>query len=124
MTITITGRHLDITTAARAHIEKEIGRIDRLLHDSAVSAQCAFWRERGAYVFETTVHARADHMLHAVARSARLQTAVSLAAAKVSQQAQKLADKWKTRRRVPAPVRRKAAVKGPRRSARARESEA
>ena len=110
MNISITGRHLEISEAARAQIEKKVGRIDRLLHDSAVSAQAACWQERGAYVFEVTIHARADHILHAVARGPRLTAAVSLAVDKVGQQAQKLADQWKTRRRVPVATR-------PRRSA-------
>ena len=107
MKISITGRHLEVSEAARAQIEKNVGRIDRLLHDSAVSAQCAFWEERGAYVVEITIHARADHMLHAVARSTRLAAAVSLAFDKVGQQAKKLADRWKTRRRTPAAAPRK-----------------
>ena len=101
MKISITGRHLDVSEAARTQIEKKAERIDRLLHDSAVSAQCAFWEERGAYVCEVTIHARADHMLHAVARSPRLLTSVSLAFDRVGQQAKKLADRWKTRRRAP-----------------------
>ena len=105
MKINITGRHLAITDAARSQIEKRIGRVDRLLHDSVVSAQCTVSRERGAYLFDVTIHARGDHMLHALARSTRLTTAVSIAADKVGQQAQKLADRWKSRRRTPAAVR-------------------
>ena len=124
MKLNITGRHLEITAAARTHIEKRVGRIDRLLHDSAVSAQCTVSQERGVYVFDVTMHARADHMLHAVARSARLATAVSLATDRVGQQAQKLADRWKTRRRAPMTVRKRTALLASRRIARASEPEA
>jgi ribosomal subunit interface protein len=123
MKISITGRHLEISEAARAQIEKKMGRIDRLLHESAVSAQCTFWQERGAFVVEITIHARADHMLHAVARSPRLPAAVALAVEKVGQQAQKLADRWKTRRRV-TPASRPPAVRRTRRPERAPEPEA
>jgi ribosomal subunit interface protein len=124
MKISITGRHLEISEAARAQIEKKVGRIDRLLRDSAVSAQCAFWEERGAYVCEVTVHARADHMLHAVARSPRLPVAVSLAVARLAQQAKKLADRWKTRRRAPVVARRRTTVRKARQAARPAEPEA
>jgi ribosomal subunit interface protein len=124
MKISITGRHLEVSEAARAQIEKKVRRIDRLLGDSAVSAQCALWEQRGAYVFEITIHARADHMLHALARSPRIPTAVTLAVAKVSQQAQKLADRWKTRRRVPAATRPTTAARQSRQRARATEPEA
>ena len=87
MQTVITGRHLEITAAAHSQIAKKLGRIDRLLHDSAVSAQCIVSHERGVYVFDLTVHARADHMLHAVGRNARLATAVVQATDRVAQQA-------------------------------------
>ena len=117
MKIGITGRRLEISESARARIATKVGRIDRLLHDSAVSAQCTVRLERGTYVVEVTVHARADHMLHAIARGARLPAAVTLAVDKVAQQAQKLADRWKTRRRAPAA--KAATARAPRRKRRA-----
>jgi putative sigma-54 modulation protein len=56
-------------------------------------------QERQQFVFELTVHARGDHTLHAVARHARLTSAVVAAVEKVGQQAHRLSDRWKTRRR-------------------------
>ena len=99
MTLTVTGRHLTVTETTRADITRKLQRLHRVLNDSAVSAQCILARERQVFVCELTLHARGDHMLHAVGRHARLPAAVTSAVEKVSQQAHKLSDRWKTRRR-------------------------
>lgn len=100
MKFTVTGRHLEVSEAVRKQIDKKIQRLERLLNDSAVSAQCVLAQQRGVFVCELTVHARGDHMLHGLGRHSQMPRAVSLAADKVAQQAQKLKDRWKTRRRV------------------------
>ena len=101
MKLSITGRHLAVTEAARQQIDTKLERLERLLSGSAVSAQCVLSQQRGLFVCELTVHARGDHMLHALGRDAQLPRAVTLAAERVGQQAQKLKDRWKTRRRTP-----------------------
>lgn len=100
MQLTVTGRHVDVSDATRQLIERKLARIGRLLNDSAVSAQCVIGRERSQAVCELTVHARGDHMLVGIGKSARLPTAIGAAAEKVLQQAQKLTGKWKARRRA------------------------
>jgi ribosome hibernation promoting factor len=108
MKLIVTGRQVTVTDAIRQDIERRLARLSRLLNDSAVSAQCAIGRERGRFVCDLTVHARGDHMLHGVGKHAVLTTALGAAVEKVTQQALKLADRWKTRRkngagaRVPA----------------------
>jgi len=96
----VTGRHLTVSDSARQDIERRLSRIDRLLDDSAVSAQCVVSRERQMYLCELTVHARGDHMMHGLGRGARLPVAAAAAIAKVEQQAHKLKDRWKKRRRA------------------------
>ncbi len=100
MKLTVTGRHGPITRASRQLIGRKLRRLERVLNEGAVSAQCVIDLEKLAYVCEITLHARGDHMLHAVARHMRLATAVNAAVDKVARQAQRLADRWKTRRRV------------------------
>ena len=100
MKLLVTGRQVTVTDAIRQDIDRKIGRLARVLNDSAVSAQCVVARERGRFVAELTVHARGDHTLHAVGKHAALGTAVGLAVDKVAQQATKLADRWKTRRKA------------------------
>jgi len=100
MKLTVTGRQVAVTEAARSDITRKLGRLERLLNDGVVSVQCVIARERGAYVVELTVHARGDHILHGTSRSARLPAAVTAAVEKVAQQAQRLSDRWKTRKRA------------------------
>jgi putative sigma-54 modulation protein len=104
MRLTVTGRRVVVDAAARADITKKLGRLDRLLGDAALTAQCIVSRERGQYVCEVTVHARRDQRLVAVGRHARLGTAVGMAVTRVAQQAKKLVDRRKTRRKAGAPV--------------------
>jgi putative sigma-54 modulation protein len=99
MKLTVTGRHVAVTDAIRTEITRKLRRLERLLNDSAVSAQCIVGRERQTFLCELTVHARGDHMLHGVGRDTRLSAAVALAVEKVGQQASRLTDRWKTRRR-------------------------
>ena len=117
MKLFVTGRQVTVTDAIRQEIDKRHARLARVLNDSAVSAQYIVARERGRFVAELTVHARGDHMLHGVGRHTVLGTAVGAAVDKVAQQAAKLADRWKTRRkdgrRREAPVESLAAAPGP-----------
>lgn len=100
MILTVTGRQIELGSAVRLQIEKRLARVQRLLNDSAVSAQCVVAQERQRFMCEVTLHARGDHMLVGVGRHDRLITAVGLAVDKVAQQAQRLSDRWKTRKRT------------------------
>jgi putative sigma-54 modulation protein len=100
MKLTVTGRHVVVTDAIRTDITKKMGRLHRVLNNSAVSGQCVVSRERQSFICELTVHVSGDHMLHAVGRDTRLTVAVSQAVEKVDQQAHKVADRWKTRKRA------------------------
>ncbi len=100
MKLTVTGRHLEIPEAARQQIDRKLNRIERLLADSVVSAQCVLRQQRGMVVCDLTLHARGDHILHGLGRDPQMARAVSLAVDKVEQQAQRLKGRWKTRRRL------------------------
>lgn len=99
MTLTVTGRHIELSPLVRQQIQAKCSRLERLLNDSAVSAQVIVTQERQGVVCEITLHARGDHMLVGVGRHKRVITAVSAAIEKVKQQAQRLSDRWKTRRK-------------------------
>ncbi len=103
MKLTVTGRHMSVSPATRDQVQRQMRKLDRLLGEAALSAQCVLGREGNEYTCELTVHARGDHRLHARARHARLQTAVSGAAQKAGQQAQKLKERWKSRRKGGSP---------------------
>ena len=50
--------------ATRSRSTSKLKRLERLLNDSAVSAQCVLSPQRGMIVCDLTVHARGDHILH------------------------------------------------------------
>jgi putative sigma-54 modulation protein len=105
MKLTVTGRHLTVSEGVRTLLGRKLTRLERLLNDSAVSAQCIVGRDGQAYVCELTVHARGDHMLHAVGRHARLPSAITAAVEKAARQAQRVTERWKARRRKGGTVR-------------------
>jgi putative sigma-54 modulation protein len=99
MKLTVTGRHFVVTDATRRLVAEKLERLDRVLNDRAVSAQVTVGKERQQVVCELVVHVRGDHTLHAVGRHAQISPAVTASVDKVQQQAVRLADRWKTRRR-------------------------
>lgn len=100
MKLTVTGRHVAVTEATRSDLTKRLGRLERVLSNGVVSVQCVISKERQAFVCDLTVHARADHMFHGVGRANRMEIAVQQAVERVGQQAHRLADRWKTRKRA------------------------
>jgi putative sigma-54 modulation protein len=100
MTLTVTGRHIELSPLIRQQIQTKIARLERLLNDSAVSAQVVVTKERQGIACEITLHARGDHMLVGIGHHDRVITAVGEAVDKVKQQAQRLSDRWKTQRRT------------------------
>ena len=93
MTLTVTGKHVNITDGTREQIARKLRRVGRRLNDSIVSVQCVLTVERQQVVCEMTLHARGDHMLHGIGRHSAMRGAIAAAVDKVEAQAQKLADK-------------------------------
>jgi ribosome-associated translation inhibitor RaiA len=79
-------------------MRRRLRQVERLLGDRALSADCIVSTERQSVLCELLVHVRGTPTLRGIGRHARLTTAASLAAAKVWRQAQRLTDRWKTRR--------------------------
>jgi putative sigma-54 modulation protein len=99
MRLELTGRHVDITPALRRLVETKIGKLERVLNDSAVSAQAVLTREKHRHRTDITLHARGEKFLHGVGDSASWEASLSAAIAKISQQAQKVKGKWQGRKR-------------------------
>ena len=99
MKTTVTGRHVEISTELRELILRKLEKLERVLSDSAVSAQVIFRREHDTCAAEVVLHARGDHMLHGEGESPTWAKAVGIAVDKVDQQAHTLKGKWETRRR-------------------------
>ena len=102
MTSTVTSRHVEITPSIRMIITQKLAKIERLLQDSAVSAQVVLSQERHRCRAEMTVHVRGDHMLHGQDEGGQWPQAIGGAVEKVQQQAHTLKTRWEKRRRAVA----------------------
>jgi putative sigma-54 modulation protein len=103
MRLELTGRHVDISPALRRLVERKIAKLERLLDHRAISAQVVLSREKLAYRAECTLHARGERFLHGVGQAATWEPALTRAAAKIEQQAQKVKGKWAARIRAARP---------------------
>ena len=99
MTVTVTGRHIEMAAGTRRQVEKKIAALQKILNGNAVSAHCVITQERLRVNCELELHAPGDHRLVGIGQHPRLITAVGLAIEKVSQQARRLADRYKSRKR-------------------------
>lgn len=99
MRLELTGRHLDLTPPLRQLIERKLTKIERLLRDSALSAQVVCSLEKYRHVIEMTIHARGDHILHGVGQGRTWPTALKAVGAAIEKQARRVKTKWTTRKR-------------------------
>jgi putative sigma-54 modulation protein len=100
MRLDITGRHVEITASLRQLIARRLAKLERLLNDSAISAQVILTTEKYRHGTEIIIHARGDHILRGQGEGTLWTVSVREAAAKIEQQAQKLKGKWGERSRV------------------------
>jgi ribosomal subunit interface protein len=99
MRIELTGRHEEVTPALRRLVDASLNKIDRLLNDSAVSAQVVLTREKNRLHAEITLHARGENFLHSVATSTAWRDSLAKATEKIAQQARRVKGKWQDRKR-------------------------
>jgi len=99
MKLSVTGHQTAVSDSLRTDISRKLRRIERLLNDNAISAQCVISRQRKSFVCDLTVHARQDHMLHGIGRHERAPAAVAAAVDKIRQQAEKLKGRWDSKKR-------------------------
>jgi len=99
MRLELTGQHVDITPALRRLVEAKIGKLERVLNDSAVSAQAVLKRERSRCRADITLHTRGEKFLHGVGAAAAWEPAVNASIEKIQQQVQKVKGKWQARKR-------------------------
>ena len=99
MRLELTGRHVDITPALRRLVGVKLAKLERLLNDSAVSAQIVLTRERYRFRSEVMLHARGEKFLHGVGQLGTWEASLTQAIEKIEQQAQKVKGKWQERKR-------------------------
>jgi putative sigma-54 modulation protein len=99
MRLELTGRNVAITPALRQILNRRLSKIDRLLNDSAVSAQVVLTREKYRHLTDIAVHARGDHMLTGQGSATTWPLSMKQAAERIEQQAQRVKEKWQSRKR-------------------------
>jgi putative sigma-54 modulation protein len=95
----ITGRHVDITPPLQQLIDKNVGRIERLLNDRAVSATVILTKEKYRHRTEIVIHARGDQLLSGNGEGNSWPLSLRSATAKIEQQARKLKTRWSESKR-------------------------
>jgi putative sigma-54 modulation protein len=105
MRIDITGRHVDVTPALRQLLERRLARVERLLNDSAVSANITLTLEKYRHRTEIVVHARGDKMLRGRGEGNGWTLSIRQAMEKVEQQVKKIKGKWTERKKSDTPRR-------------------
>ena len=99
MRLELTGRRVDTTPALRRLVETKLAKLERLLNDSALSAQAVLSREKHRHRTDITLHARGEKFLHGVGNAASWEASLIEAIGKIAQQAQKVKGKWQARKR-------------------------
>ena len=99
MRLDITGRHVEVNAPLRQLIDRRLAKLERLLNDSAISAQVILTKEKYRHRTEIIIHARGDHMMRGLGEGAGWPISIRNAADKIQQQAQTLKGKWRERKR-------------------------
>jgi putative sigma-54 modulation protein len=99
MRLVLTGRSVEITYPVRQQVSRQLSRLERVLNDSAVSAQVVLYRQRHLLMTDVTLHARGDNMLSALGAGTTWPLSLKDAIAKVEQQARRVKEKWTERKR-------------------------
>ena len=99
MRLELTGRHLDVTPALRRLVTTKCAKLERMLNDSALSAQVVLAREKHRLCTEITLHARGEKFLHGVADAPTWEASVSGAITKLANQAATMKGKRQERKR-------------------------
>jgi putative sigma-54 modulation protein len=99
MRLVLRGHHVDITPALRRLVAAELTKLERLLNDSAVSAQAILTLEKYRHRADITLHARGEKFLHGVATTNNWSESITRAVTQIAQQAQKVKSKLQDRKR-------------------------
>ncbi len=98
-----TGRHVDVTSALRQHVEEHFSKLDNIFDDSTASAHIIIEVEKNRHIGEVLLHWR-EHTLTARDTNADMYQALSRAISKIEKQAVKLKKKIIDRKQSAQPL--------------------
>jgi putative sigma-54 modulation protein len=99
MRLVLRGHHVAITPALRRLVGAELAKLERVLNNSAVSAQAILTLEKYRHRADITLHTRGEKFLHGVATTDNWAESVTRALTQIAQQAQKIKSKLHDRKR-------------------------
>jgi ribosomal subunit interface protein len=99
MRLELTGRHLDITPVLRRIVSGKLARLERMLHEAAISAAVVLSIEKESYRAEVTLHARGETFLHGTGKGTDFRIAMGQAVDRLVQQAETVKGKRQARTR-------------------------
>jgi len=99
MRLLLTGRNVDITPPLRQQVTRQLAKLERVLQDSAVSAQVVLSRERHRHLTDIALHARGDNVLAGLGAATNWPLSIKDAIDKIELQAKRVKGKWTTRKR-------------------------
>jgi putative sigma-54 modulation protein len=111
MEFEFTGRHIDITPAIEQLARKELKRLDQMLDSAPARAHVTVSAEKHRKRTEIVLYWR-DNVFTAVGENSDISQSVTAAATKVAKQAQKVKEKFQTKKRGRASVKDVAPVPG------------
>ena len=117
MRLLLTGRHVTITPNLKRLVETRLAKLERRFGEALISTQVVLSKEKNASVAEVVAHARQDHILTGIGKTAAWGTSLTAAVSKVLQQAETVKGKWQDRKRSAQSVRTPAPAPRPRRRA-------
>ncbi|MBP6003241.1 MAG: ribosome-associated translation inhibitor RaiA [Pyrinomonadaceae bacterium] len=92
MKFDITGRHMDVTPAIKAHVDTQLAKIDGAFDGKPANAHVVIEVERGRHRSEITINWRND-VITANTVDADMYNSISLTVDKIEKQARKLKEK-------------------------------
>ena len=111
MEFEFTGRHMDITPAIEKLARKELGKLDKMLDSAPMRAHITVSSEKHRKRTEIVLYWR-DSVFTAVGENPDIGQSVTYAAQRVAKQAQRLKERFQTRKRSRASVKAVAPVPG------------
>lgn len=99
MKLMLTGRGVDVTPSLRQSVVRRLSRLERIVGDSVLSAAVVLKADKFRLVTEITLHMRGGNLLSGVGGATTWALSIKDASERIEQQAQRVKEKWTSRKR-------------------------
>lgn len=99
MKLMLTGRGVEISPSLRQSVLRRLTRLERIVGDAVLGAQVVLKAEKFRHVTEVTLHMRGGNLLSGVGGATTWALSIKDATERIEQQAQRVKDKWTSRKR-------------------------